>query len=173
MDLSEIHHLFQMFDHNGDGKITTQELTMSLENLGINIPEDDLGHMIDHIDTNGDGSVNMEEFRGLYETIMEEWDEEEEIQQVFYVFHEAIMQERDEEEDIREAFNVFDKNGDGFISVDELTSVLSSLGLRQGRTIDECWLMIKMVDEDGDGVVDFGEFRKMMRGGTFAALQTS
>ncbi|XP_024982216.1 calmodulin-like protein 3 isoform X2 [Cynara cardunculus var. scolymus] len=151
MDLSEIHHLFQMFDHNGDGKITTQELTMSLENLGINIPEDDLGHMIDHIDTNGDGSVNMEEFRGLYETIMEE----------------------DEEEDIREAFNVFDKNGDGFISVDELTSVLSSLGLRQGRTIDECWLMIKMVDEDGDGVVDFGEFRKMMRGGTFAALQTS
>ncbi|KAI3678645.1 hypothetical protein L6452_37946 [Arctium lappa] len=173
MDLSEIHHLFQMFDHNGDGKITIHELFMYLENLGIHVPEDDLEHMVDHIDADDDGSVNMEEFRGLFETIMEEWDEEEGVGEVFDEYYETIMEERDEEEDIREAFNVFDKNGDGFISADELRCVLTSLGLRQGRTIEDCWIMIETVDEDGDGLVDYREFRKMMKGGTFAALQTS
>ena len=159
-----------MFDHNGDGKITIQELSMSLENLGIHIPEDELEHMVEHIDTDGDGSVNMEEFVGLFETIMEEWDEEE---KAFNTYYEAIMEERDEEEDMRKAFNVFDKNGDGFISVDELGSVLNSLGLRHGRTIEDCELMIKMVDEDGDGMVNYREFKKMMKGGAFAALRTS
>ena len=138
-----------MFDHDGDGNITIQELSKSLESLGMVIPEKDLKNMIKHIDTNGDGSVNMEEFKGLYETIMEE---------------------KDEEEDIKEAFNVFDKNGDGFISVEELMSVLTSLGFRQGRTIEDCQLMVKKVDEDGDGMVSYKEFRQMMKGGGFASM---
>ncbi|MBD4020199.1 hypothetical protein GUI04_14535, partial [Xanthomonas citri pv. citri] len=130
MDLSDLHHLFQMFDHNGDGKISIQELSKSLESLGIDIPDADLAHMIDHVDTDGDGMVNMDEFTGLYKMILME-------------------EERDEEEDLREAFNVFDKNGDGFISVEELQSVMMSLGLRQGRTIEDCQLMVNKVDVDG------------------------
>ena len=140
-----------MFDHNGDGKISIQELSKSLESLGIDIPDADLAHMIDHIDTDGDGMVNMDEFTGLYKMILME-------------------EERDEEEDLREAFNVFDKNGDGFISVEELQSVMMSLGLRQGRTIEDCQLMVNKVDVDGDGMVDYKEFRHMMKGGDFAAL---
>ncbi|KAK8456915.1 hypothetical protein SEVIR_3G094600v4 [Setaria viridis] len=77
---------------------------------------------------------------------------------------------RDEEEDMREAFNVFDQNGDGYITVDELRSVLASLGLKQGRTAEDCRKMISKVDGDGDGRVDFTEFKQMMRGGGFAAL---
>ncbi|XP_071717295.1 calmodulin-like protein 3 [Rutidosis leptorrhynchoides] len=152
MGLDEIHHFFQMFDHDGDGKITKQELSKSLASLGMVIPEKDLEHMIEHIDEDGDGCVNMDEFERLYETIMEE---------------------RDEEEDIKEAFNVFDKNGDGFITVDELRSVFMSLGLRQGRTIEDCQLMVKKVDVDGDGMVNYAEFRQMMKGGGFAAMGTS
>ncbi|MBD4783980.1 hypothetical protein GUG12_09090, partial [Xanthomonas citri pv. citri] len=93
--------------------------------------------------------VNMDEFTGLYKMILME-------------------EERDEEEDLREAFNVFDKNGDGFISVEELQSVMMSLGLRQGRTIEDCQLMVNKVDVDGDGMVDYKEFRHMMKGGDFA-----
>ena len=162
-----------MFDHNGDGKITIQELTMSLKELGIQIPEDDLEQMVEQIDASGDGSVNMEEFRGLFETIMEELDEEEDISEVFNELYDEIVEEKNEDEDIQEAFNVFDKNGDGFISVDELGSVLTSLGLRQGRTVEDCGVMIKMVDEDGDGMVNYREFKKMMKGGAFAALHPS
>ncbi|KVG98783.1 calmodulin-like protein 3 [Cynara cardunculus var. scolymus] len=150
MDPAELRRVFQMFDRNGDGKITRQELAKSLENLGIYIPDDDLVQMIDKIDVNRDGFVDMDEFGELYQT---------------------ILGERDEEEDMREAFNVFDQNRDGFITVEELRSVLGSLGLRQGRSLEECKMMIKKVDEDGDGMVNYKEFRQMMKAGGFAGLQ--
>jgi len=74
------------------------------------------------------------------------------------------------DEDMREAFRVFDANGDGYITVDELGAVLSSLGLKQGRTAEECRRMIGRVDRDGDGRVDFHEFRQMMLAGGLATL---
>lgn len=117
--------------------------------MGIFIPDPELIEMIEKIDVNGDGCVDIDEFGSLYQTIMDE---------------------RDEEEDMREAFNVFDQNGDGFICVDELKSVLASLGLKQGRTVEDCKQMINKVDIDGDGMVNFAEFKQMMRGGGFAAL---
>ncbi|URE33043.1 hypothetical protein MUK42_06858, partial [Musa troglodytarum] len=149
MDPSELKRVFQMFDRNGDGRITKTELSDSLENLGIYIPEAELASMIEKIDVNGDGCVDMDEFGALYR---------------------SIMDERDEEEDMREAFNVFDQNGDGYISVEELRSVLVSLGVKQGRTAEDCRMMINKVDVDGDGRVDFMEFKQMMKGGGFAAL---
>jgi len=149
MDASELKRVFQMFDRNGDGRITKKEMNDSLENMGIFIPDPELTLMIQKIDVNGDGCVDIDEFGGLYQT---------------------IMGERDEDEDMREAFNVFDQNGDGFITVDELKSVLASLGLNQGRTAEDCKKMIMKVDVDGDGMVNFHEFKQMMRGGGFAAL---
>lgn len=149
MDTEELKRVFHMFDRNGDGRITKKELNDSLENMGIFMSDADLTQMITKIDMNGDGYIDIDEFGALYETIMEE---------------------RDEEEDIREAFNVFDQNRDGFITVDELKSVLASLGLKQGRTVDDCKRMIKKVDADGDGRVNFTEFKQMMKSGGFAAL---
>jgi calcium-binding protein CML len=151
MDPNELKRVFQMFDRNDDGRITKKELNDSLENLGIFIPDKELSQMIEKIDVNRDGCVDIEEFRELYESIMSERDEEE-------------------EEDMREAFNVFDQNGDGFISVDELRSVLVSLGLKQGRTVEDCKKMIGTVDVDGNGLVDYKEFKQMMKGGGFTAL---
>lgn len=149
MDREELNRVFQMFDRNGDGRITKAELSDSLENMGIFIPDAELSNMIEKIDMNGDGCVDIDEFGALYQ---------------------SIMDERDEEEDMREAFNVFDINGDGFISVDELKSVLASLGLKQGRTLEDCKKMIMKVDTDGDGMVDFSEFKQMMGRGGFAAF---
>jgi calcium-binding protein CML len=149
MDAAELRRVFQMFDKNGDGRITKKELNDSLENMGIFIPDPELSQMIEKIDVNGDGCVDIDEFGALYQSIMEE---------------------KDEEEDMKEAFNVFDQNGDGFITVEELRSVLASLGLKQGRTVEDCKRMILKVDVDGDGMVNFNEFKQMMRGGGFAAL---
>lgn len=147
MDPLELKRVFQMFDRNGDGRITKTELNDSLENLGIFIPDKDLIQMIEKIDVNGDGCVDIDEFGELYQSIMEE---------------------RDEEDDMKEAFDVFDQNGDGFITVDELRSVLASLGIKQGRTVEDCKRMIMKVDVDGDGMVNLNEFKQMMRGGGFA-----
>ncbi|XP_004493396.1 calmodulin-like protein 3 [Cicer arietinum] len=146
MDQGELARIFQMFDRNGDGRITKKELSDSLQNLGICIAERDLVQMIEKIDVNGDGYVDIDEFGELYQTIMDD---------------------KDEEEDIKEAFNVFDQNGDGFISGEELSAVLSSLGLKHGKTLEDCKNMIKKVDVDGDGMVNFKEFKQMMKAGAF------
>ncbi|KAG9149544.1 hypothetical protein Leryth_014328 [Lithospermum erythrorhizon] len=152
MGPGELRGVFEMFDQNGDEKITRKELSDSLANLGIHIQEKELIQMIEKIDINGDGLVDIDEFGALYEMIMEE---------------------TNEEEDMREAFNVFDQNGDGYISVDELKSVLSSLGLTQGKNQEECKMMIKRVDINGDGMVDYKEFRQMMKGGGFDSFNNT
>lgn len=117
--------------------------------MNIFISDTDLIQMIEKIDVNGDGCVDINEFGDLYKTIMDN---------------------RDNEEDMMEAFNVFDQNRDGFIAVEELRSVLESLGLKQGRKSDDCRRMIMKVDVDGDGMVSFDEFKEMMRSGGFANL---
>uniref|UniRef100_A0A0Q3PUU5 EF-hand domain-containing protein n=1 Tax=Setaria italica TaxID=4555 RepID=A0A0Q3PUU5_SETIT len=74
----------------------------------------------------------------------------------------------EEERDLREAFDVFDGNKDGLISAEELGTVLGSLGMRRagsgaGRpAVAECRDMIRLVDSDGDGMVSFEEFKRMM-----------
>lgn len=153
MDSSELRRVFEMFDKNGDEKITKEELKDSLENMGIFIADQDLSQMIDRVDENGDGCVDVEEFGALYNSIMDGRDE-------------------GEEEDMKEAFNVFDKNGDGFIVAEELEAVMAALGLKQGREVEDWKRMIMKVDGDGDGMVSFDEFKQMMRGGDrgFAAL---
>ncbi|KAF8110730.1 hypothetical protein N665_0079s0046 [Sinapis alba] len=145
-DPVDLKRVFQMFDKNGDGRITKEELNDSLENLGIFMPDKDLIQMIHKMDANGDGCVDINEFESLYCSIVEE----------------------KEEEDMRDAFNVFDQDGDGFISVDELKSVMASLGLKQGKTLKCCKEMITQVDEDGDGRVNYKEFLQMMKSGGFS-----
>ncbi|KAJ8445279.1 hypothetical protein Cgig2_024485 [Carnegiea gigantea] len=160
MDAAELSRVFNLFDRNGDGRISMAELTQSLHNMGIHLPDSEVAQMISRVDLDGDGCVDSDEFQVLYRVIMEE-------------------RERDggeEEDDIKEAFNVFDKNRDGFISPEELRSVLVDLGFRrphggvcgggEGEEVeieeDDCRLMIMKVDVDGDGLVNFMEFKQMM-----------
>ncbi|KAF8093955.1 hypothetical protein N665_0373s0012 [Sinapis alba] len=151
IDPSELKRVFQTFDKNGDGRITKQELNDSLENLGIYIPDKDLTQMIHKIDTNQDGCVDIEEFESLYRSIVDEHHNDGGT----------------EEEDMKEAFNVFDQDRDGFITGEELKSVMGSLGLKQGKTLEDCKKMIMQVDVDGDGRVNYKEFIQMMKGGGF------
>ncbi|WOL14330.1 calmodulin-like protein 3 [Canna indica] len=153
-DPSELRRVFHMFDRNGDGRITKKELTDSLENLGIYISDADLASVIERIDADGDGCVDVDEFAALYRAIMD-----------------GLPGGEEEEEEMREAFEVFDQNGDGFITVEELRSVLASFGIKQGRTTEDCKRMISTVDADGNGMVDFKEFKQMMKGERLATLE--
>ncbi|XP_051116880.1 calmodulin-like protein 7 [Andrographis paniculata] len=157
MDAAELRRVFGLLDQNGDGRITLQELSDSLEKMGIFIADVELRQMIDRIDADGDGCVDAGEFEALYKSIMDGGDG---------------GGDGDDDRDMLEAFNVFDQNGDGFITVDELQAVLGSLGLAGGAETD-CRMMIKKVDSDGDGMVSFSEFKQMMRSGGGGASFTA
>ncbi|ESO99173.1 hypothetical protein LOTGIDRAFT_142024, partial [Lottia gigantea] len=58
--------------------------------------------------------------------------------------------------DIRRTFELFDKNGDGCIDAWEIKDVVHSLG--QCMSEGDIDLLVKNVDKDGNGTVDFEEF---------------
>ena len=59
-------------------------------------------------------------------------------------------------EELKAAFQQMDANGDGFVTKDELKTMLSSLGEPvEDSVVDE---MMAVADINGDGKVDFNEF---------------
>ena len=63
-------------------------------------------------------------------------------------------------EKLAEAFNLFDKDGDGTITTQELSTVLRALG--QDPSKDEVKDIVNDVDVDGNGLLDFQEFCVLM-----------
>ena len=66
-----------------------------------------------------------------------------------------------EVEKLWKAFSVFDTDGSGAISANELRNVMQSLG--QDPSSTELRDLIKEVDLDHSGCIDFEEFKNMMR----------
>ncbi|CAI9766504.1 unnamed protein product [Fraxinus pennsylvanica] len=62
--------------------------------------------------------------------------------------------------EFKEAFSLFDKDGDGCITTKELGTVMRSLG--QNPTEAELQDMIREVDADQNGTIDFPEFLNLM-----------
>ncbi|XXG52494.1 hypothetical protein AAC387_Pa03g0814 [Persea americana] len=64
--------------------------------------------------------------------------------------------------ELKEAFSVFDKNRDGFIDAEELQMVICGLEMNEGLKVEDCLKMIRPFDVNGDGKIDFNEFRNML-----------
>ena len=63
------------------------------------------------------------------------------------------------ETELREAFKLFDADGDGMISAEELTTLISKVG---GEMADaEAKALIHAADKDGNQGIDFGEFAQL------------
>ena len=75
-----------------------------------------------------------------------------------------VMQLKDgpnNEGDLIEAFQAFDKAGNGFIMVDDMKHVLTSMGTDR-LTEEEADMMLKIADMDGDGVLSYEEVVKSL-----------
>ncbi|KAK9115126.1 hypothetical protein Syun_021923 [Stephania yunnanensis] len=140
--VKELEAVFEKFDVNGDGKISMSELGSIMMSLGYNASEEELCKMMREADSDGDGFIDLNEFIDMN---TKEVDLKEEI------------------EDLRNAFKVFDADKNGLISPEELRNVMRSVG--DSCSIEDCKRMIRGVDSDGDGQINFEEFQVMMMRG--------
>lgn len=68
-----------------------------------------------------------------------------------------------EENKLRAAFAMFDKDNSGTISAEEIRQVLC-FGSANALSVEAVDAIIKQVDENGDGDIQFDEFVTMMQG---------
>jgi solute carrier family 25 phosphate transporter 23/24/25/41 len=59
----ELLMLFRGIDHNGDGKLSKDELRSALRSAGLAVPNSKLDAFFDEVDTNGDGHISFAEWR--------------------------------------------------------------------------------------------------------------
>ncbi|KAK8695062.1 hypothetical protein V6N13_072604 [Hibiscus sabdariffa] len=139
MRSEEYERVLTYFDRDGDGKVSASELSHRLGQMGGKLLLNEAAVAVEALDSNGDGLLDLQDLINL----MEEDNGEE-----------------DKLRDLRDAFGMYDEDGCGFITPKGLKKMLSKLG--ESKSIDECKVMIKHFDINGDGVLSFQEFRVMM-----------
>ena len=87
-----------MFDKDGNGRISTKELKGVMKSLGQNVTDAEVQSMIKKVDLNHDGEIDFEEFVKMMNACKPTTDEEK----------------------LKDAFRVFDKDGNGYITVEEM-----------------------------------------------------
>ena len=137
--VTELREAFALFDKDGDGTISINELKAIMNTLGQNPTKLELQDIINEVDINGNGAIDFTDF---------------------LVLMERKTRLNSQEEELKEAFSVFDQNGDGVISIDELRSVMEKLG--EKLSDDEISLIIHQVDSKNKGIIDFDEFVQLM-----------
>ena len=135
--IAEFKEAFKLFDKDGDGTITIEELGTVMKSLGQNPTEQELRDMIKDVDDDGSGEIEFEEFLKLMASKMKETDPEEEIHDAFKVFNKS-------------------SNPNG-ITLTDLKKSLINLG--EKLTDEEMEEIFKDADIDCDGIINFKEFR--------------
>ncbi|KAK8686309.1 hypothetical protein V6N13_125336 [Hibiscus sabdariffa] len=139
MRSEEYERVLRYFDRDGDGKVSASELSHRLGQMGGKLVLDEALVAVETLDSNGDGLLDLQDLIKLME---EDNGEEEKLR------------------DLREAFGMYEEDGCGFITPKGLKKMLSKLG--ESKSFEECKVMIKHFDINGDGVLSFEEFRLMM-----------
>ncbi|KAI5680213.1 hypothetical protein M9H77_01440 [Catharanthus roseus] len=142
--VAEFREAFCLIDKDSDGVITMEELAAVIHSLNERPTKEEVQEMINEVDGDGSGTIHFEDFLNIMAT---------------------KMKENNVVEELKEAFKVFDRDQDGFISANELRNVMINLGER--LTDEEAEQMIREADLDGDGLVSYDEFVRMMMASSY------
>lgn len=138
-DLSKV---FRAFDKNGDGKLSMEEVKEGYcEHYGKIMSDQEVEEMFNSVDTDRSGFIDYTEF----------------------VVAATNQNALTSQEKLQAAFRMFDKDGSGRISPEEIREVLC-FGDSGSISVEAVDAIIKQVDENGDGEIEFEEFVAMMKG---------
>ncbi|XP_047941946.1 calcium-dependent protein kinase 10-like [Salvia hispanica] len=137
-----IRDMFALMDTDDDGKVTFEELKAGLRKVGSQLADPEIRLLMDVADVDGNGVLDYGEF-------------------VAVTIH---LQRMENDEHFRKAFTFFDKDGSGYIELDELREALVD---DSGEPeLDVLNNIMGEVDTDKDGKISYDEFVAMMKTGT-------
>ncbi|KAK9667037.1 hypothetical protein RND81_14G228000 [Saponaria officinalis] len=138
-EIAGLREMFQSMDTDNSGAITFEELKAGLKRYGSNLKDIEIRDLMDAADIDNSGTIDYGEF-------------------IAATIH---LNKLEREEHLVAAFQYFDKDGSGSITIDELQQACLEQGLNDLYLED----IIKEVDQNNDGTIDYGEFVAMMRKG--------
>ena len=127
---------FKRFDKNKNGQISIKDCEQVLTSIFGELPKRTIQMMVKYADLNGDGQINYGEFTD-------------------------IMKQKIRRNNFLKEFHLLDTNGDGKISANEVKTVIKKVG-KVEKTDAEIHKIIKDVDDNGDGYLDYNEFLNVM-----------
>jgi len=139
--IKNLRDTFTALDGNGDGLLTVNEMKEGLKKCGLKEIPPDLQQIMEDVDSDGSGVIDYTEFLAAT------------LDKKVYMVEDVCWQ----------AFRIFDKDGNGKISRDELKNVFGDDDVKNSAAKDLADIM-KEIDKNGDGDIDFQEFMQMMRG---------
>ncbi|XP_068330489.1 calcium-dependent protein kinase 1-like [Pyrus communis] len=140
-EIAGLKEMFKMIDTDNSGQITFDELKIGLKRFGANLKESEIYDLMQAADVDNSGTIDYGEF-------------------VAATLH---LNKIEREDHLFAAFSYFDKDGSGYITPDELQQACEDFGIEDVR-LEE---MIREVDQDNDGRIDYNEFVAMMQKGNF------
>jgi len=139
--IKNLRDTFLALDADGDGKLTVAEMKEGIHKSGLKEIPEDLQKIMEGVDSDGSGEIDYTEFLAAT------------LDKKQYMQEDVCWQ----------AFRMFDKNGDGSISPDELKAVLGDTDVNDTLGTKAIAELLKEVDSNGDGQIDFQEFMQMMK----------
>ncbi|KAL8129549.1 hypothetical protein V2J09_018704 [Rumex salicifolius] len=138
-EIAGLREMFISMDTDNSGAITFEELRDGLKRYGSTLKDNEIRNLMEAADVDKSGTIDYGEF-------------------IAATIH---LNKLEREEHLVAAFQYFDKDGSGSITIDELQQACVEQGLNDGFLED----VIKEVDQNNDGTIDYGEFVSMMRKG--------
>ena len=133
--IEEFRGVFAMYDVDGGGTISVTEITKMMKSLGQNPTEEEVKKMVEEADEDQSGEIDFKEFCSLLAKQLNQGEVDEEMIEVF---------------------KSFDTDHDDRIDAEDLYRIFIEFG--HDASEEDCELLIKMHDADGDGYLDFTEF---------------
>jgi Ca2+-binding EF-hand superfamily protein len=159
-DIEVFYDGFTAFDTDGDNRLDKNELATALKYMGQAVQKDKLDAFFAKVDSDGSGYIEWVEFlqimRAFYEIKRKEFEKH-----YYGVAKQFPEFSRNDIDAFIAAFHEFDADGSGALDVAELANCFKAMGMRfRPEQVHE---ILKSVDANQSGVVEWDEFLQIMR----------